>query len=308
MILLKKLINLFVGLLLIQGSSMAALPEVPDDANAAKVWKLRRDESISELLGKPENEKIPGLGEMLRQLESLHYRECLERDQVVLSLRTALLAIPGHAKYFAEEIAREQKEVEPYLTNTGPRVSYDFNRTMYFKTLSYLPSPETIAVLGQFLSDDKDTPVPLESPGSDWGENPRANSYGSTVTIMDIGLRNPPVAVTRRDENPDTLLAETRAWWDEIKSGRLPFSFIGQLLEYRFKPDGTWESTPLPPSVLEQDPKPVVSPASRVAQPAAMNTAPILTTTKPRWPWILGGVTAMLVGIIWLRLRLSASK
>jgi hypothetical protein len=94
-----------------------------------------------------------------------------------------LLSISGHARYFAEEIKREQKDVTGFPTNTGPRVSYDFNRTKYFETLVHLPSPETIAVLGEFLSDDIDTPRYRISPVSDWGENPRAKDTGVSPRI-----------------------------------------------------------------------------------------------------------------------------
>ena len=99
--------------------------------------------------------------------------------------------------------------------NTGPRVSYDFNRKVYFQTLRHLPSPETISVLGGFLSDDTDTPTVRISPDSDWGENPRANSYHSSWTIMNIGLRDPPVAEEDRNVGVDERLARTRAWSGE---------------------------------------------------------------------------------------------
>ena len=41
------------------------------------------------------------------------------------------------------------------------------------------------------------------------------------------------------------MIADTRAWWEEIKSGKRAFSYKGQKVEYRFKPDGTWETIAL---------------------------------------------------------------
>ncbi|MEO5913881.1 MAG: hypothetical protein ABIS50_06585 [Luteolibacter sp.] len=227
-------------------------------------------------------------------------------DAIYLKIQQELLAVPSHAFYFSNEIKREQKGVASYPTSTGPRVSYDFNRTKYFRTLSRLPSPETISVLGDFLSDDKDAPAHLETLGSDWGENPKANSYGSSVAIANIGLRNPPATTESYEKNPEEHLAKTRAWWEQIKSGRRTFSFVGQKVEYRFKADGTWETIAManPPN---DGPKPT----------AAAQTAPSLKSNKnindsksrvTFWAWILGGVTALLSGLVWRRIRLSASK
>jgi hypothetical protein len=156
--------------------------------------------------------------------------------------RDELCKIPGHARYIAEEIKREQEEVKDYGTNSGPRVTYDRQRAWRFETLRYLPSPEAILVLGEFLSDDLDTPQPLVSEGSDWGENARANSFFSSKTISEIGLRDPPASRDSFDIQPEKHLATTREWWDEVKAGKRAFSFKGQNVEYRFKPDGTWET------------------------------------------------------------------
>ena len=73
--------------------------------------------------------------------------------------------------------------------------------------------------------------------------------------IREIGLRNPPEPLDGLALYPDDLLAATRAWWEEVKSGKLTFSFKGQAVEYRFRPDGTWETIPIanPP---DDGPKP----------------------------------------------------
>ena len=66
-----------------------------------------------------------------------------------------------------------------YPTTTGPRGSYDFNRGIYFLTMRHLPSRETIAVLGDFLADDKDQPGPLDPSKSYDYDLPPANSHYS---------------------------------------------------------------------------------------------------------------------------------
>ena len=165
-----------------------------------------------------------------------------ERIGVYDETRSMLLSIPGHAQYFADEIEREQKEVAHLPTSTGARVSYDAHRSDYFSTLAYLPSPETIKVVGYLLSDEKDTPVPEVSPDSDWGRNPRANCWGAAGVIANIGLRDAPVDGGPRWDEDENALVKSRAWWEQIKSGQRPFSFVGEKVEYRFKPDGSWET------------------------------------------------------------------
>lgn len=253
---------------------------------------------IGQALANPTNENVLKLGDAL--VASARFLDVNDPTEVELhrDLQDCMISIPNHAQYFADQIEREQKAVERYPTITGPRVSYDFNRTMHFKTLSHLPSPETIAVLGHFLSDDKDTPVPLMSPDSDWGPNPRANSYGSAYTIIDIGLRNPPVSIARRiDIDPDRCLATTRAWWDEVKSGKRTFSFLGQKVEYRFKPDGTWETIALT-DAPDDAPKAAKSPPLAAHMTTGSSHPPGI-----RWGWIAAVVLVLLAGLAWLNRR-----
>jgi hypothetical protein len=244
-------------------------------------------------------------------LRNMGYRKnydghSLAVDAIYQSIQREILSIPGHAQYFADEIEREQKAVEKYPTCTGPRVSYDRQRALYFETLCHLPSPETIAVLGHFLHDDTDTPVPLVSPDSDWGENPRANSYFSSGTIISIGLRNPPVESQRRNVDPDILLAETRAWWEEIKSGKRTFSFIGHKVEYRFKSDGTWDTIALA-DLPDDAPKP--QRAADGTQGRLLNKTLSSQTANGKqipwnsWAWIIGAVIALLALVFWLKVK-----
>jgi hypothetical protein len=53
---------------------------------------------------------------------------------------------------------------------------------------------------------------------------------------------------------PDDLLAATRTWWEQIRSGQRTFSFKGQGVEYRFKPDGTWDTIRIA-NPADDDPK-----------------------------------------------------
>ncbi len=261
------------------------------EAKQVLLWK----ENLVSAQKLTDKEKIEKLALGLR---NMGYRRKLEGhsssvDLIYNDLQRELLSIPMHAQYFADKIIAEQKAVASYPTNVGPRGNYDFNRTLIFEILSCLPSPETVRVLGEFLADDIDTPVPLRSPDSDWGDNSRANSYGSAYTLMRSGLRNPPVAEDRRNDNPDEILADTRAWWEEVKSGKRSFSFVGQKSEYRFKPDGTWETIPisLPPGEVVPKAPISVTPESVLVSPKSQDRS---------WLWITS-LSVLLVAVVgWL--------
>lgn len=219
-------------------------------------------------------------------------------------IQDELLAIPGHAKYFADEIKREQKEVAKDAPHPGDRISYNRNRSNYFRTLTHLPSPETIAVLGEFLSDDIDTPRLKISPDSDWGENPRANSFSATYALSLIGLRDPPASKEFYDAEPDAHLAKSRAWWEEVKAGRKTVSFLGQKVEHRFKPDGTWETI-----AMQNPPDDGKGPSIQVVNPEA-SSSPHQRSERPEPArginqWWLAGMGTFLVAALglWLRSR-----
>ena len=264
------------------------------EAEQVSLWESKLAEARSKLPDARLAELALGLRNMGFRIQN-HDGHSPSVDAIYSSIQNELLAIPGHARYFQEAIEREQEAVKDYPTTTGPRVSYDFNRTRHFETLSHLPSPETIAVLGHFLADDKDTPKPLMTPGSDWGTNPRANSYGSAYTLTNVGLRDAPGTWKDYDADPDAQLAKTRAWWDEVKAGRKTFSFKGQSVEYRFKRDGTWETLAM---VNAPDDGPKVAgkverPEDRVAEPGAGEI-------QREWVWLILPVILVAGFGVWL--------
>jgi hypothetical protein len=179
-----------------------------DRGTASQYASLQRlRETVRNAGQKTPHELIPDLGEALRKLARENIFQVRERIEVYDLVQSTLLSVPGHARYFADEIRREQKEVTQYPTSTGPRVDYDFNRGLYFLTLRHLPSPETIAVLGDFLADDKDQPGPRDPSKSYDYDIPPANCYYAAETLDKIGLRNPPVPAARHQVFPLALLA-----------------------------------------------------------------------------------------------------
>lgn len=152
-------------------------------------------------------------------------------------LQSELLSVPGHATYFADEL--ERLIADPVNRTTDIR-----QRRWYIEeTLVHLPSPETIWVLGNYLSDERYTP----KPGVDNSGGTRQNSYLATTALRRIGLRESDDFI-RTKGNRITIRADVDnclRWWSEVKSGQRPFSFNGENVEYRFNGDGTWEAVAL---------------------------------------------------------------
>jgi hypothetical protein len=265
------------------------------ETQQVKLWQ----DTLESVRDKTPQDKLKSLSLGLRNMgyrRANYDSHSFEVDRMFEAIQSTMLSIPGHARYFAEEIKREQEKVVKYPTNTGPRVSYDFNRAKYFNTLAHLPSPETIAVLGEFLADDIDTPQPLMSPDSDWGENPRANSFAASVTISATGLRDAPADKKSYEADPESHLAKTRAWWEEVKSGKRTFSFKGQSVEYRFRPDGTWETIPIanPP---DDGPKPVPAASDSGKRDGAPATVDSVKLADRSLLWWIAGITGVLLAV-----------
>lgn len=210
-----------------------------------EIWEMK----VSGLKGQPADVR---LNELWLGLRNMGHRRTYEGyseevDSIYTKLQSEFLSIPGHAQYFADEIKQEQAKVATYPANTGPRVSYDSNRQIAFETLAHIPSPETVKVLGEFLSDERDRHemTPEETAGqSCLSGGSTGNSTYATKALEKSALRGKPYRPGSVLEN-DVAKAAWRKWWEGIKAGRETFSFSGQIVEYRFKPDGTWETLSL---------------------------------------------------------------
>jgi hypothetical protein len=224
--------------------------------------------------------------------------------RVIEDIRSELCQMPGHASYFSEAIEAERKRIDGLGVNYGPRVDYDFNRRLAFETLSHLPSPEAIGVLGSYLSDERDFHEIKLSAETDEcvSGGSTGNSTHAIKALENSDLRDKPYqegSIVDRG----AVKAAWIAWWDEIKSGRRTFSFKGQAVEYRFKPDGTWDTIPIanPPDDGPQ----------LVSVAAPMNSkddsAPRASTgeQKPNgsWVWIVTGMIGGLALVLWLGVR-----
>ncbi len=154
------------------------------------------------------------------------------------------------------------------------------------------PSPESIAVLGGML-DEEWQPVPPEGSRVIY---PSALADSALKTIASMPLREPPTPPFEGYEAMDKL-PEWQAWFGEIMSGTLTFSFKGQAVEYRFLPDGSWETIPIanPPddAPRRQVAVPPAKSNTNNALPPQSDPPEDARSTSRRWLWI--GIAAIFV-------------
>lgn len=223
-------------------------------------------------------------------------------DRVYGEIQTEILSIPGYAQYFADEIESERQKIPMLRKRDGTWRRYDRRRFEILRLiLVELPGPESVAMLGHYLHDERD-PEPPSSPSQDW-DSPKPSSEIASEALAHIGLRNHPV--TKKDFMHVDAIVRNRAWWEEVKSGKRTFSFIGQNVEYRFKPDGTWETLPM---VDPPDDAPGRREAGAVDRPLKRPQPSTFSEEKipqaKSWNWaVAGALISVLVGIFWFSIR-----
>jgi len=190
-----------------------------------------------------------------------------EQSIVFAKAQTALVAIPGHATYWENQInetrrlvlahARLSKEEKYELMDNGTHRNlghYEEIRRQAFESLSLMPSAEAVGVLGRFINDPEglDGKDMLGNIRGSEDEIPYAcNAKAACLGLATLPIENPPVSPdelwVKRGSGwaaPDEDLAKWKAWWNRIASGRGTYRFKGDPTEYG--PDG-----PATPELLE---------------------------------------------------------
>jgi len=243
------------------------------------------EKSIIDTKAKPTKENIISLMDNI--IGNLRHPKLISEQEPQLTdyALQELVKIPNHAEYFADQVRRKQAEVAhipigPY----GDRINYNKIRTHnILLTLSRLPSAETVRVLGEFLSDDKDWPK-----GPVKGDY-YANNGLAMLAFKGIGLRNP--AENNPSDDSSSCLSKWQEWYSKVKAGELTFSFKGQPDEYRFQPDGTWITIP-----LVNPPADAVPLFKRMIASKLVDTVPVPTPVIPkRSSWIYTGIGLLLL-------------
>ena len=291
--------SLFILFLISLFGSIALAMRVPEDPKQADLWYQDMAARVGKLaLTEDKPTKFRLLGDYVFKFGRRRDNPPDSRwADIYRNAQQILISTPGHAEYFADEVERFRKEVQhlPRMNQVG----YDRERQwLIAETLRHLPSPETIQVLGHYLDDERDTPPELVFLPE--------NSFLGCVALSEIGLRNPPVSARPGMHNWREELVKQNAWYAQVKAGTIPFSFVGQKVEYRFKPDGTWETTAMinppddgPSRIEAAQPTPVRPPKRSIVDSDSSGRS----ESDSLWPWLIGIPALLLAGVIWLRFR-----
>jgi hypothetical protein len=228
----------------------AALPDIPEDSKGAILW---RDQCLSRIqeLDAQSNEKTQELGEMLRQIKTLGYRESREKDEIVSELEKRLVSTPGHAIFYQRKIDSLREEV---LANAGKpedeinqmRVdgtlidfgTYEKFQREAFAVMGLMRSSETVAVLGYFLNDPEGrNGKTLLGDAIYLGEGRKlaVNAEEATKAIRQLAIENPPFQTAGAQDYYYVREGEIdawKSWWNDVKDGKRTYRFIGSGVEY----------------------------------------------------------------------------
>ena len=219
-------------------------------------WFERRMDELDRTLEIVENsQKIPALGEFLGVAS--HGGMGPEQQAIFDKTQVALLAIPGHAKYYRDKIESMRAEVLASVGKTEDELlemrmadeemadEWSYSRycgMVAFPTLACMPSPETVAVPGHFLNDTEGRDGKnLIGNKIQYNANGRltVNAEAAALAIRKLGIENPPVRPREGRLGEYLSEGETDAWkkwWNDINEGRRTYRFVGSPIEYG--PDG----------------------------------------------------------------------
>ena len=249
---------------------------------ALENWKA----TFNEIEKTRSRDSLSVLGDALRKFSVENPQYPAKRLELYLQAQKIALSIPNHASYFAEKIEKLRiPGREGYSGCSDPR-----KRMWIFQdSLSHLPSPETIKILGNFLYDTRDTPTAREVRlATDYDLIP-TNDCLAADALGSIGLNKAPLDKKKYSERQDVEI--WKLWYEPVKAGTRKFSFVGQDVEYQFNKDGTWIIMPLKAS--NDNRAQVVNPVLKVGE----------RPTTPTWPWVVAILALTGAGVWWLRQR-----
>ena len=259
----------------------------PTEPLAAAEWYFQMQVAVTKLESEADSpNKIEKLQNSLFKFGMRYPHSDPRWNDLYSQVRQLMMRSPNHLQYLTEKIETERAKVADHPYHSGTRNSFNTLRVDLIRdTLCHLPSPATVKVLGNYLSDERDKPPPRYR-GQDWIDS-ESNAYQACTALEKIGLRNAPVPP--RSVQSESNLATWRLWWAQVEAGTRAFSFEGEEVEYRFRKDGKWESAPRGSSVT--------SVAKRPAVDMETMTAP---SSSRRWLYVFAGILA---GVAWLRWR-----
>jgi hypothetical protein len=276
-------------------------------------WLSARESKLEEVLKLPQEERIFELGGLLRSsaFEDSEWvagiiitsddKYLKNKFYLYKKLQPLLLGIPGHAEFHAKPVWESYAAYRDpdHPKHEGSLTWFSEEMRYGFQTLKHLPSPETVKALGGMLREEwEDEPDPNSEV------HPAQSMAKYAVTAMTLlNIREAPSEPIQQYDAPK-VLAGWQDWYEQVKSGQRTFSFKGQPVEYRFKPDGTWETTPIanPPDDAPEVPE--ARPADRRPVTQETKEQPPGNAGKSYRSFLLAALAALLaLAAAWFGMR-----
>jgi hypothetical protein len=215
-------------------------------------------------------------------------------ERIYASLLAEINNDPKHAENF--QALLESKRIDGAKGYSAYQDHFD-RHLLIDETLIHIRSPEVIALLGKYLSDDRDTPGP-EIVHSDCSIVP-ANSHLAMGALKKIGIKNPPIKEDQYGLIPQEDIATWKLWWEQVKAGTRTFSFEGKDIAYRFKKDGGYE-------IISKDVAKRINYESRVDIPKEERMKEVRSLSIQTLA-IIVVICLLLIGLYWVKWRKASS-
>lgn len=224
-----KLKNIFLAIAVLAsaGATLEAqtTSEVAEQKKNLNLWRLE----INKSKDLPNENAIPLLGRCVVKMTDRGIYQIEERWEVYREAQAALLAIPGHAEYYRDQIVKAisvRDAAVGKLEYSGK--AGDFRTVLHssLSTLENLPSPESVRVLGDLLSDHSANPFPVQD-----GMMEAPLSRTAVRYLARFPLVSKP-ANTIHDSEAERDLPAWQHWYEQIKAGNRTFRFEGDPIEY----------------------------------------------------------------------------
>lgn len=248
------------------------------------------EEKIKNYNANPNKENLIELARLLRGIK-LFSKTPAQENELYLRIQALIAADANHATYLEEKL-------ESLRTNDSSNYYQSMDHRERFwmidQTLSQIPTPEVVTLLGNYLYDERDNPPPFQQ-FQDWIDV-EANSRLAVRALVHIGIKNQPVHPKKDYDDSD--LATWKLWWEQVKAGTRTFSFEGKDIAYRFKKDGGYEVV----SISEAQ---RINRESRVDMPKEQRIEEVRSISRQTW-FIILTIFTLLIGLSWNKWRKTA--
>lgn len=246
-----------------------------------------------ELLKLPASDAIPELSLSLYKIANSKNREPRESTVYTTTLE-ALISIPGHAIFYEKRI---KEASDAYFSEVDPskrgnlRHALDTEKLVGFQRLELMTSSEAVAILGDFLFDDRGyvpNPKGISTPDGPLGMSP--NSSYALKALAALPLETKPLKPRKSNfVIYEQDIGAWRLWFEQIKAGTRTFRFKGSAQNYSL-------SGPVDEALIPSPRNPPVRNSGRTDQ-RPQPEAPQTSRSQLGLLWCAAG--CLLVLILW---------